>query len=120
MRFPDPIGLKHKISSSVVLSASYQSQGKRQRQEDAVYHDSEDIFVIADGIGGLSHGDIAAQTTVDAAVWAVKIGKQRPSHWKDKKLLVQKIIRSINLTVYNKRIEKEIGVDLGSTLSLLF
>ncbi len=120
MRLPDPIGLKYKVASRTVLSASYQLQGNRPQQEDAVFHDSDHIFVIADGIGGLPHGDVASALTVESAVWAVRLGKQKPSEWKEKRLLVQKMIRFINLRVYNKRKDEGFALGLGSTMSLLF
>jgi len=119
MLLPDPLHLKHTILKTSVLSSAFQLQGNRPRQEDYVFYDSTDTFIIADGMGGMDHGDIAGKLAVESATWAIHLAKQRISYWKDKKLLGGRVFRSVNWTLYNKRRESGFESGLGSTLTIL-
>lgn len=119
MTLPDPLLLKQKILSGSVSTASHQLLGKRSRQEDSLFYESSEVFIIADGFSGLPHGDTASALAVESAIWTIRLAKQRHSYWKDKKLLGQRIIRSVNLALYNKRREKTYTEGMGSTLSIL-
>jgi len=119
MPLPDPIRLRHKILSTTVISTSYQEKGNRLNLYEAVFHNNSDIFVVAHSTTGPSHGDLAARLAVESAVWTINLAKQKPSYWKDKKLLGGRIARCVHTALYNKRKEQEFADGLGSTLSLL-
>jgi len=120
MRLPDPMGLKQKISSTPpILFGFSQRLGKRPRQEDFFLEDSGHIFALADGISGLPNGDVAAQLTVESAIWTINLLKKRHSYWRNKKLVGERVIHSTNTTVFNKRREKGFGLGMGSTLIVL-
>lgn len=93
-----------------------QSQGSRSRQEDFFGNFKDECFVLADGIGGLPHGDVAAKLAGETAIWAYKQVRLRKGYWADKRLLVRRIFRSTNLTIWQKKRETGFTDGLATTL----
>lgn len=77
----------------------------RQNNEDNFYCGSENIFIVADGLGGHSAGEVASEMTVKH----VSAGK--PQNMDD---LVQ-FIAEANNNVYNEA--QKIGNDMATTIS---
>src|ERR1700690_171609 len=117
MSLPDPLLLKTKPNRLTIFSAFVQDQGERDSQEDAFYQEKDECFALADGVGGMPHGQVAAQLAAEAAVWTYKLTKFKPFYWNDKKLLAGRIFRSANWRVYNKR--REVGFEDGLASTLL-
>jgi len=53
-----------------------------------------------------AYGYVAAQTAADTAVWGYKEIRKRHCYWIDKKLLLTRIIRTTNITLWQKHKEK--------------
>lgn len=119
MKFADPLALKNRQAFVGVVFAGSQMQGTRQSQEDFFSNFNDECVVVADGVGGLPHGDVAAQLASETAIWGYKHIRQRPFYWADKKLLLKRIFRSSNLTVWQKRRERGFESGLATTLSVV-
>jgi len=78
----------------------------------------DECFVVADGAGGLPHGDVAARLGSATALWAYKHVRERPFYWADKKLFLKRIFRSSNMAVWQKRREYGFGAGLAATLAV--
>jgi serine/threonine protein phosphatase PrpC len=102
-----------------VLFAGSQLQGRRKTQEDTLKNYDNECFVIADGVSGLPHGDVASALAADSAVWGYKLIRQRKFYWSDKQLLLKRIFRSSNISVWQKRKESGFLQGLASTLSVV-
>jgi len=61
----------------------------------------DDFFVFASGIVS-KHGETAAKLVSDTAIWGYKQIRTRKYYWLDKKKLLQRIIRSTNIALFQK------------------
>ncbi len=118
MRFVDPIARKNQLNKQTILFAGTQLQGKRPSQEDCFIHLNDECFVVADGVAGIPHGDTAARIAAETALWGYKHIRLRPFYWADKRLLLKRIFRSSNLTVWQKRRESGFESGLSTTLAV--
>lgn len=100
---------------SVVISVS-QRQGGRIRQEDYYSNYHDECIVVADGVGGMPHGDVAATLAGETAIWGFKQIRQHHFYWRDKKLLLKRIFRSANIAVCQKQKEEGFADGLATTL----
>ncbi len=103
------------VKESVVFAGG-QRAGERPRQEDYFANFKDECFALADGVGSVPHSDLAAQLAVETALWGYKHIRQRPFYWRDKKLFMQRIFRSANLTLWQKHREAEFSEGLLTTL----
>lgn len=117
MKIIDPIAVKLKEPKTTIIFSSRQLQGTRDVQEDYVLHFNDECFAVADGLGGMPHGETAAGLAVETAVWAYKHVRNRPFYWDDKKLFMKRIFRSSNLRIWQK--QKEDGFTDGMATTLL-
>lgn len=99
-----------------IIFAASQLQGTRDRQEDYFINFNDECFVVCDGVGGLPHGEIASQLAGDTAVWAYRVVRQRHAYWKDRKLLLQRIFRTTNMTLWQKQREEGFEEWMGTTM----
>ncbi|OGG11703.1 hypothetical protein A2Z00_00775 [Candidatus Gottesmanbacteria bacterium RBG_13_45_10] len=106
-------------SQDTVLFAATQLLGQRDRQEDSFISFRDECFVVADGVGGMPHADIASQLVSETAMWGYKHVRQRKFYWADKEKLLYRIFRSANIAVWQKHREKGFEDGLASTLSVL-
>lgn len=102
-----------------IIFAAGQLQGGRHKQEDVFLNFGDECFVVADGVGGLPHGDVAARLAAETAIWGYKHIRLRPYYWADKKLFIKRIFRSVNIAVWQKHRETEFIEGLASTLVVL-
>lgn len=116
MTLPDPLSFKTKPSRFSLVWTFVQEQGRRSRQEDAFAFEPDECFALADGVGGMPHGDIAAKLAVESVVWTYKLTKLKPFYWNDKKLLAGRLFRTANWRLFNKRREEGFENGLASTL----
>src|SRR3990167_107090 len=117
MKFADPFARSlHKPQDTYIFAAS-QLQGDRETQEDYFINFNDECFVVADGVGGIPHGEVASQLASETAIWAFKHIRQHPYYWEDKKLFMKRIFRSTNLAVWQKR--REFGFEEGLATTLL-
>lgn len=119
MKIADPLALKVQPPKSVVLFAASQLQGKRETQEDFFENFNDECFVLADGVGGVPNGEIAAKIAVETAIWGYKLIRQRRFYWLDKKLLMKRIFRSTNIALWQKKRETGFEQGLATTLEVL-
>lgn len=119
MKFVDPLSLKTQYPRHEIVFAGRQLQGGRATQEDFFLNFNNECIVIADGVGGMPSGDVAAKLATETAIWGYKHIRERPSYWLNKELLMRRIFRSVNLTLWQKR--KETGFDegLATTMSMV-
>jgi protein phosphatase len=118
MKIADPLAKKFREESDVLLFAEAQEQGDRPSQQDAFLHFSDECFALADGVGGMPHGDVAASLAVETAVWGYKHIRQRRYYWEDKKLFMKRIFRTANMTVWQKHRESGFEDGLATTLAV--
>ena len=117
MKFADPLGLKYEQPREIILFAASQLQGKRESQEDYFVNFNDECFTIADGVGSMPHGEVASQLAAETAVWGYKHIRQRDFYWRDKKLLLKRIVRTTNMTIWQK--QRETGFTDGMATTLL-
>jgi serine/threonine protein phosphatase PrpC len=117
MRTPDPLAIKQRLSQETFIYTTLQLQGTRKTQEDYAGNIHDEYFVVADGVGGMPHGDAAAILTGETAIWGYKQIRLRPFYWADKLLLLKRIFRTSNIAVWQKRRESGFEKGLASTLS---
>ncbi len=116
MNFVDPLVVRHKKTPAAIIFAGSQLQGNRPTQEDFFINFNDECFVVADGVGGLPHGDVAAKLAAETAIWGYKHIRERPFYWADKKLFLKRIFRSVNIAVWQKKREPGYEEGLASTL----
>jgi len=119
MKFTDPITVQmRKVNNSVVVAGTQLTGEGRIRRD---YFDSfqDECVVVADGVSDALHGDVAAKLAGETALWGYKHIRQRPFYWADKRLLLRRIFRSSNLTVWQKRREKGFETGLTTTLAVI-
>lgn len=118
MRFPEPFFIPSKNPPrNQILFAASQLQGEREAQEDFFLNYNDECFVITDGVGGMPHGEVASRLAAETAIWGYKHIRQRPMYWIDKKKLLRRIVRSTNLTIWQKK--REPGYETGLHTTLL-
>ncbi|MFZ5845354.1 MAG: PP2C family protein-serine/threonine phosphatase [Patescibacteria group bacterium] len=93
-----------------------QRPGGRTQQEDHFGNFGDECFILADGVGGLPHGEIAAQLAVATAIWGYQHIRQRPFYWRDKKLFLARIFRSTNISLWQKQREEGFREGFATTL----
>lgn len=114
----DPIAEALQESKDLILSGCVQDVGSRETQEDAYASFYDECFAIADGVGGMPHGDEAAQLAVDTAIWAYRLVRTRPFYWDDRKLFAKRIFRTVNMRIWQKRREEGFEDGLATTLAV--
>ncbi|MBI3385861.1 protein phosphatase 2C domain-containing protein [Candidatus Gottesmanbacteria bacterium] len=119
MKVVDPLTLRAARPKQGIIFAASQLVGTRERQEDYFINFNDECFVVADGLGGLPHGEVAAKFAAETAVWGYKLIRQRRVYWLDKKLLLQRIFRSTNIALWQKRRETGFTEGMGTTLEVL-
>lgn len=98
------------------MFAASQLQGNRETQEDYFVNWNDECFVVCDGVGGMKHGKTAAQLAGDTAAWAYRFVRQRHAYWKDKKLLLNRIFRTTNITLWQKQREEGFTDGMATTM----
>lgn len=119
MRIPDPRAITFPKEGYKIIFASKQRKGKREEQEDAVCNFQNECFAIADGVGGMPHGQVAASLAATTAVWAYKHVRQRPAFWKDKPLFLKRIFRTTNMRIWHKQRDPGFKDGMATTLLVL-
>lgn len=117
MAILDPHFVKFQEVKTKLLFAASQLQGEREMQEDYFVNFNDECFVVADGVGGMPHGEDASKLASETAIWAYKHIRQHPYYWEDKKLFMKRIFRSTNLAVWQK--QREFGFEEGLATTLL-
>lgn len=116
MKPRNPLKLLSTQPKDTVLFATSQLIGERDNQEDFVDHYLDECFALADGVGGMPHGDVAARVAVESAIWGYKLIRQRRTYWQDKRLFIKRIFRSANISVFQKQREPQFREGLATTL----
>ena len=119
MKPRNPLNFILKQPKDIILFASSEFIGDRQKQEDSFLNFKDECFALADGVGGMPHGDVAAKLAVESAIWGYKLIRQRHTYWQDKKLFIKRIFRSANITVLQKQREAGFSDGLATTLVVL-
>ena len=119
MKDNNPIIFAGDDPQSTVIFAAGQLQGDRGKQEDRVGYFRDECFALADGVGGMPHGDVAAELAVETALWGYQQIRLRPTYWLDKRNFMRRIFRTTNIRVWQKRKEAGFGEGLAATLVVL-
>lgn len=117
MKLADPLSVKAKEPKYAIVFSADQSFGGRVKQEDYFAHFTDECFVVADGVSGIPHGEVASKLAAETAVWGYKHVRQRKFYWADKKLFLKRIFRSSNLSVWQK--QREYGYEQGLLTTLV-
>ncbi len=115
----DPFHAVPEKPKNLILFSGASRQGVRLIQEDAIGNFNDECFVIADGIGSLPNADTAAKLTAETALWAYKVVRQRPYYWDEKQKFLDRIFRTTNLTLWQKRREDGFSEGLAAALIVL-
>jgi len=116
MELGDPLLPTVRDPSAAIIFAGGQRLGGRQHQEDYWINFNDECFAVADGVGGMPHGGMAAQLSAETAIWGYKHIRSRRFYWQDKKLFLKRIFRSANIAVWQKRRETGFEQGLAATL----
>lgn len=109
--------LHHQKPEVRITFAASQLQGERTAQEDYFVNWNDECFVLCDGVAGKPHAAAAAKLAGDTASWAYQFVRQRHAYWKDKKLLLSRIFRTTNITLWQK--QREEGFEGGMATTML-
>jgi serine/threonine protein phosphatase PrpC len=113
----DPYLLKSKIDESTLIYASI-SDGKTGSDiHSSSSHFNDECFVIADSLKTKPNSALACRLACDTAIWGYKLIRQRRFYWADKKLLVRRIFRTVNISLWQKH--RESGFESGIAASLI-
>lgn len=116
----DPLKLQLvKPPRDTILFAASQLQGERDTQEDYFINFNDECFVVADGLGGMPHGEVAAKLAAETAAWGYKHVRQRRTYWRDKKLFLKRLFRTSNIAVWQKQREDGFTDGMATTLLVL-
>jgi PPM family protein phosphatase len=115
MRLPKASIVRQPKTGRTITSTWITDRGARISQQDVFGEEPGECFFLADGVGGLPHGDIAAKTAIDTALWAYTSSKLKPYAWKDRRLLVNRIFKSADRAIRVKAREFN-GEELATTL----
>lgn len=119
MRRPDPVYFNETKPRTKIIFAGMQSQGDRENQEDFYAHFNDECFVVADGVGGMPHGEVASRLAGETAIWGYKEIRLRETYWSQKRFFLNRIFRSVNIAVWQKHRESGFTDGLASTLLVL-
>lgn len=93
---------------------------KREINEDSMATlegDNFKLFIIADGVGGYSAGEVASKMAVDIIAGYIK---KNNSALDDKTYLVKEAIRLANLEIFKESIENSDRKNMGTTCDCLY
>lgn len=117
-QFADPYSAKLRKAQPAIVFAASQFQGDRQSQEDYFINFNDECIALADGVGGMPHGDVAAGLACETAIWGYKQIRLRRTYWLDKRGLVRRIFRSTNIAVCQKQREEGYTNGMATTLTV--
>lgn len=119
MKLIDPMAVKMRTSHNTLIIAGSQLMGGKARQEDCFLFFHDECVAVADGVSSLPHGDTAAGLAADTAIWGYKHIRQLPFYFGDRRLLLKRIFRTANLTLWQKQKERGFTDGLATTLSVV-
>ena len=98
---------------------TYTNKGRRKQNQDYLgwqpIGEDSSIFVVADGMGGYSYGDIAAQVVTDSIIEFVEKNREKYSP----RVLLSEALKYANDSLYLKRLA--LGArNMGSVVVVLF
>lgn len=97
---------------------SFSGKGQRKTNEDCYlniqFDKNSSLHIVADGIGGYAHGDIAARTATDAIVDYINSRDQEP----DLEIVIQESLRYANEQIRQKH--EALQAKLGTTIAGVF
>jgi serine/threonine protein phosphatase PrpC len=82
-------------------------------------HQTDECFILVDGFPGLPHAREAEQLTSETALWAYQMVRQSPFYGKERLHLLERIFRSTNLRLWQKRRDPGFNEGLASALMVL-
>lgn len=119
MKRPDPTYFPISSPKTKIIFSCLQLQGGRENQEDYFASYNDECFVIADGVGGMPHGEVASQLAAETAIWGYKEIRLRNTYWSMKRFFLNRIFRSVNIAVWQKHRESGFEDGLASTLLVM-
>jgi serine/threonine protein phosphatase PrpC len=119
MKFTDPIAVEMRKINDLVVIAGSRLIGEDQTQRDYFSIFRDECVVVADGVCDTVHGDVASKLAGETALWGYKLIRQRPFYWADRRLLLRRIFRSSNLTIWQKHREKGFETNFTTTLAVV-
>ena len=100
--------------------ASVSEQGKRENNQDAVFAAAKEdraLFVVADGMGGHSYGEVASGAIVEAAEEWWNTAKEEDIEKDEAVRSCEELLRQVNTELYEAYASQ--GTMVGSTVVLL-
>jgi serine/threonine protein phosphatase PrpC len=111
----DPYKYRNKIDDSTLLYA-IKVDNRNPDQNIISENFSDECFVMAVPVKQKPNGTLASILSCQTAVWGYKLIRQRKFYWSDKRLLIKRIFRSVNIAVWQK--QRESGFETGIAASL--
>jgi protein phosphatase len=116
MRSQDPHLRSFAEPHDRIVFSSLQDSSPHHGQQDVIEYFGDECIALADGVGGMPHGDVAAKLAAETAVWGYRHIRQRPFYWEDKKRFMHRIFRTANIAVWQKHREHGFEEGLATTL----
>ena len=97
---------------------SFSEKGRRKTNDDyyvnVQFEENASLHIVADGMGGYSHGDIAANTAIKTII------EYFSSRYQEQKTeqVIQESLRAANEHIQQK--QKELQIKLGTTITGVF
>lgn len=118
-------------SNTLSLKAWIKSDVGRVRtnnEDNSLADTANNLFVVADGMGGHEHGDLASGTAVESVrnylhnamtglkAFAIDPSEER-SRWVEQ--VISGAVQAANADVYNQAVQKGVQENMGTTLSMM-
>ncbi len=78
-----------------------------------------ECVALSTGVVTLPHPDVASQFASETALWCYRHVRQRPYYWEDKGKLIERMFRTTNLSLWQKRKEPTFSEGLACTFSVV-
>lgn len=119
MRLADPLALKTRIFSSRIICAGMTAQLDTTPSYTTFDVFRDECIVLTDGIVTTEHAAVSARLAADTAIWGYKHIRTRPFYWINKELLMRRIFRSVNMTLWQKHKEPAFCSGVFSSMAVV-
>lgn len=90
----------------IIFTHGYRCADYAKRREIALNYQT-DCFVLTTGADEYKYPQLAARLSAETAIWGYKVIRTKSAIWGEKRILMRRIFRSVNLTLWQKHKEEE-------------
>ncbi|HZK28821.1 MAG TPA: Stp1/IreP family PP2C-type Ser/Thr phosphatase [Clostridia bacterium] len=111
------------VNQSILYAGMTHRGLVREHNEDSFALDAGErewplVFVVADGLGGHQHGELASLTAVEYVVPYLKRHLPQTNDPESVKLVLEDALQKTNVKVYTTSLEDDENVGMGTTMTL--